>query len=100
MGVDGLGHISELADPLPSDPHEMVQRDDELVVRILRVDSLGHRIALSLKQVSNRERGEWLAQQAGSQTAEEDKASDPVSSGEEMQPALVCTAVAASPHGW
>jgi small subunit ribosomal protein S1 len=98
IGVDGLIHISELADPSPSDPHEVVQRGDELVLRILRIDSLRHRIALSLKRVSNQERGEWLVQQAGRHTVEADQASGPVSDSEEVQPAFVYTAAAASSH--
>jgi small subunit ribosomal protein S1 len=78
--------------------HEVVQRGDELVLRILRIDSLRHRIALSLKRVSNQERGEWLVQQAGRHTVEADQASGPVSDSEEVQPAFVYTAAAASSH--
>jgi small subunit ribosomal protein S1 len=98
IGVDGLIHISELADPSPSDPREVVQQGDRVVVRILRIDALRHRLALSLKQVSNQERGEWLAQQTDSRTVAADEASDSVSGGEKMQSALVYTAVTAWSH--
>lgn len=55
LGVEGLVHISELADAPPSNPRELVKRGDELVLRILRIDSFRERIALSLKQVSEQE---------------------------------------------
>jgi small subunit ribosomal protein S1 len=97
IGVDGLVHVSELADPRPSDPREVVQRGDELVLRILRIDSLRHRIALSLKRVSNQERGEWLAQRAGEQNPEADEANSSVSEDEEeAQPVSVHIAGTAS----
>lgn len=73
-GVEGLVHISELADPPPRDPRAIVKRGDELVLRILRIDSFEHRIALSLKQVSAEEREKWLAQQALDQAPEPDDA--------------------------
>lgn len=63
VGVEGLVHISELADPQPQKPHKVVRRGDELVVRILSIDSIGQRMGLSLKQVSTSERDEWLVQQ-------------------------------------
>ena len=69
-GVEGLAHASELADPPPSDPQDVVRRGDELVLRVLRIDSLRHRISLSLKRVSPQERGEWLARQEHSGMAE------------------------------
>jgi len=87
IGVEGLVHISELADPPPSDPHEVVQRSDELVVRILRVDSLRHRLSLSLKRVSPQQRGEWLAQAEHGQTAETGESSDASSKGQDTPPA-------------
>ncbi len=73
VGVEGLVHISELADPPPKDPREIVQPDDELVLRILHIDSLRQRIGLSLKQVSAQERDKWLAQQVPDQTPEPDE---------------------------
>jgi small subunit ribosomal protein S1 len=72
-GVEGLAHVSELADPPPSDPQDVVQRGDELVLRVLRIDSFRRRISLSLRQVSPQERGEWLARQEHSEMAESDE---------------------------
>jgi small subunit ribosomal protein S1 len=63
VGVEGLVHISELADPPPQKPHKMVRRGDELVLRILSIDPFRQRMGLSLKRVSASEREAWLAQQ-------------------------------------
>lgn len=63
VGVDGLVHISELADPQPPSPQKIVQPGDELVLRILNIDPVRQRLGLSHKRVSRQEREEWLAQQ-------------------------------------
>jgi small subunit ribosomal protein S1 len=85
IGVQGLLHVSELADPPPA-PREVVQQGDELLLRILRIDSYRRRIALSLKRVSAQERDDWLAQRAQSQNEEE---MDSANEEEEAPPALV-----------
>lgn len=89
IGVEGLVHVSELADPPPPNPREAVQRGDELVLRILRVDSSRRRIALSLKRVSAQQRDEWLARQPRNQTAQVDEETDHSPDGEETPPAFV-----------
>jgi len=88
-GVEGLVHVSELAHTPPSDPHEIVQRGDELVLRVLRVDAFRQRISLSLKRVSAQERDEWLMQQARDQTTETSDVSDASSDNGDTQPALI-----------
>jgi small subunit ribosomal protein S1 len=75
LGVEGLLHISELGDPPPEDPGQVMQPGDELVLRILRIDSFHQRIALSLKEVSEPEREEWLAQRNEETNAASDAAS-------------------------
>jgi small subunit ribosomal protein S1 len=80
LGVEGLLHVSEIADPTPTDAREVVQRGDELVLRILRIDSFRQRIALSLKEVSEQEREEWLSEQA----PETDTSDDTWAESEEM----------------
>jgi small subunit ribosomal protein S1 len=60
IGVEGLIHVSELADPPPEDPRTIVKKGDELVLRILRIEPSRRRIALSLNRVSPEERDEWL----------------------------------------
>jgi small subunit ribosomal protein S1 len=92
VGVEGLVHVSELADPPPSDPREVVKKDDELVLRILSIDSFRHRVSLSVKRVSAQERDEWLAQQEGDGDAQTDQTNDAASPVEEAPSVLVYTA--------
>jgi len=60
IGIEGLVHSSELAEPPPQEPQAVVQPGDELLLRITRIESSRHRIGLSLKRVSEQERDEWL----------------------------------------
>jgi uncharacterized protein len=46
---DGLIHISELADRFVRDPLEIVQVGDMVTVRVLSIDHLRERVALSLR---------------------------------------------------
>lgn len=54
-GVEGLIHISELADRLLNHPNEVVQEGDEVMVRIIRIEPERRRIGLSLRQVQDEE---------------------------------------------
>jgi small subunit ribosomal protein S1 len=63
IGVEGLIHVSELADPQPQTPQEVAQPGDELVLRILNIDLFRQRLGLSLRKVSAQERDVWLAEQ-------------------------------------
>jgi small subunit ribosomal protein S1 len=81
VGVDGLVHISELADPPPKDPQAVVQPGAELVLRILHIDSFRHQIGLSLRRVSAEERNEWLKQHDRDQEIESDQADRAISTG-------------------
>jgi small subunit ribosomal protein S1 len=54
--LEGLLHISELADHKVESPQEIVKIGDELEVKILRVDSEDRKIGLSLK------RAQWAAE--------------------------------------
>jgi len=49
--VDGLIHISQLADRFVKDPGEVVRLGQQLTVRVVEIDSNRKRIALSLKDV-------------------------------------------------
>jgi small subunit ribosomal protein S1 len=50
-GVEGLVHISELANHHVENPREVVQPGDEVKVRILEIDSERRRLSLSVKRV-------------------------------------------------
>ncbi len=55
--LEGLLHISELADHKVENPHDEVKVDDKIQVKILRVDPVDRKIGLSKK------RAEWSAEQ-------------------------------------
>jgi small subunit ribosomal protein S1 len=48
--LEGLLHISELADHKVENPHDVVKAGDEVDVKILRVDKADRKIGLSLKR--------------------------------------------------
>ena len=62
-GLEGLLHISELADHKVENPEEVVKVGDEIEVKILRVDTEERKIGLSRKRV------EW-AEEAGGPAAD------------------------------
>ena len=53
--VEGLIHISELSGERVTHPREVVNRGDELVVRIVKIDIKERRLGLSLKSVNSTE---------------------------------------------
>jgi len=55
--LEGLLHVSELADHKVEDPHAEVKIGDKILVKILRVDSVERKIGLSKK------RAEWSVEQ-------------------------------------
>ncbi|MHB1036649.1 MAG: 30S ribosomal protein S1 [Pirellulales bacterium] len=65
-GLEGLLHISELADHKVENPEEIVKVGDKIEVKILRVDAEERKIGLSRKRV------EWAeeAEASASETAE------------------------------
>jgi small subunit ribosomal protein S1 len=50
-GVEGLVHISQMADHHVNDPREVVQEGEEVQVKILSIDGAAHRIGLSIREV-------------------------------------------------
>jgi len=50
--IEGLIHISEIADYRINHPKEVVNEGDQVEVRIIRIDPQRHRIGLSLRQAS------------------------------------------------
>jgi small subunit ribosomal protein S1 len=61
-GLEGLLHISELADHKVESPEEVVKVGEEIEVKILRVDSDERKIGLSRKRVEWAEEAEAAAQ--------------------------------------
>ena len=52
-GIDGLIHISDLSWHRVKTPHEVVSIGEEVQVIVLKIDSAGKRISLSLKKAGN-----------------------------------------------
>jgi small subunit ribosomal protein S1 len=50
-GLEGLIHVSELAEGNFIHPHNVVQEGDIVAVRVLSIDSERRRIGLSIRQV-------------------------------------------------
>ncbi|MGD1042641.1 MAG: 30S ribosomal protein S1 [Sedimentisphaerales bacterium] len=83
--LEGLLHISELSDQKIKRPQDVVKVDDELEVKILKVDNEARKIGLSLR------RAQWAAEgQAGEgmdAVATEEAVADIVATEEAAQPA-------------
>jgi len=54
-GVEGLVHISELAQRHVENPREIIQPGDEVRVKILEIDAERRRLSLSIKRVEGQE---------------------------------------------
>jgi small subunit ribosomal protein S1 len=66
-GLEGLLHISELADEKVDDPHNIVKVGEDLEVKILRVDPAERKIGLSKK------RAEWASDEQGGAAQEPER---------------------------
>lgn len=53
--IEGLIHISELSDRRVNHPREVVQENDELTLRVVKMDIANRRLGLSLKRVNSAE---------------------------------------------
>ncbi|QEF96979.1 30S ribosomal protein S1 [Stieleria maiorica] len=86
-GLEGLLHISELAEHKVENPEEVVKVGDEIEVKVLRVDTDERKIGLSLKRVDWGEEQERAAAEAeaaetGSMPAQEGDLKGGLGSGE------------------
>jgi len=63
-GLEGLLHVSELADHKVESPEEIVKPGQEIEVKVLRVDVADRKIGLSLKRV------QWAAEEEATEPAE------------------------------
>jgi len=76
-GLEGLLHISELADKKVESPEEVVQVGDAIEVKILRVDASDRKIGLSLK------RARWARE---SQDEPDEGVTPPISTARPVRP--------------
>ena len=58
-GVEGLIHVSELAEGDFMHPRNVVREGDSVTVRIVKIDSVNHRMGLSLKQANSEPVTDW-----------------------------------------
>jgi len=63
--LEGLLHISELADHKIDKPQDIVNLGDEVEVKILRIDTESRKIGLSLR------RAQWAAEEQAAETAQQ-----------------------------
>jgi small subunit ribosomal protein S1 len=83
-GIEGLIHVSELADAPIAHPKDVVKKGDLLLLRIIRIDARRKRLGLSLKRVLESEWAEWAAElalkeeetEAAARAEEEEKAAE------------------------
>jgi small subunit ribosomal protein S1 len=71
-GLEGLLHISELADHKVENPEDVVKVGDEIEVKVLRVDTDERKIGLSRKRV------DWANDDLGDQPEESNGSSGPI----------------------
>ena len=76
-GIEGLIHISELADHRVTHPREVVKPRETLTLRIIRIDPQRRRMALSLKQVPEDGYVEFDWREATEELAVEEVATEP-----------------------
>ena len=60
-GIEGLVHISELADIPPKHPSEVVSANQVLPLRVVKIDTQRRRMGLSLRRVTAEELAQWEA---------------------------------------
>ena len=85
-GVEGLVHISELADHHVESPSEVVEPGTSLNVKILEIDEERRRLSLSIKRVEGQnmpmqDLGAQIAEASGETAVEE----EPVEASEELE---------------
>jgi small subunit ribosomal protein S1 len=68
-GIEGLIHVSELAEGRVAHPKNVVNVGDALDLKVIRIDPAKRRIGLSLKRVNEDENGPVLANEDGDETA-------------------------------
>jgi small subunit ribosomal protein S1 len=52
-GIEGLIHISEISDEHIGHPKEVLHEDDNVTLRIIKIEPESHRIGLSLRRVES-----------------------------------------------
>jgi small subunit ribosomal protein S1 len=69
-GIEALLHASQLSDPPPVDPTLIVHEGQRLLMRVISIEPDRQRLGLSLKEVTDEEKGRWQGRDARDNAAE------------------------------
>lgn len=58
-GIEALLHATQMADPAPVDPTQVVREGQRLLMRVISIEPERQRLGLSLKEVSQEENERW-----------------------------------------
>jgi small subunit ribosomal protein S1 len=83
-GIEALLHTSQMGDPAPEDPSQIVREGQPLLMRVISIESHRQRLGLSLKEVTEEEQNEWDARQEVLEEAEEAFEADAIDDAEEL----------------
>ena len=63
-GIEALLHTSQISEPPPEDPTLVVHEGQRLLLRVISIETEKQRLGLSLKDVTEGQKAEWLATKA------------------------------------
>lgn len=86
-GIEALLHTSQMSDPAPEDPSQLVREGQSLIMRVISIESHRQRLGLSLKEVTEEEKTAW-ADQNGVTLEEETEEEAPVTENEAVLEAV------------
>ncbi len=77
-GIEALLHTSQISDPPPEDPTLVVHEGQHLLLRVISIETEKQRLGLSLKDVTEGQKSEWMLNKAeeAEAAAEEDADAD------------------------
>jgi small subunit ribosomal protein S1 len=84
-GIEGLIHISELADYEVNHPGDVVKRGEKYLLEVIKIEPERQRIGLSLKRVPPEDQAEWRAEMESAQSKAEEPADPPAESSESAE---------------
>jgi small subunit ribosomal protein S1 len=92
-GLQGLVHVSEVGYEITDDPSKVVQKGDQVLVRIMGIDPGRERVSLSMRRVPVSEQMDWMMNLEDAQEGllvdggEADQAVEIVEEGEDVKAA-------------
>jgi small subunit ribosomal protein S1 len=84
-GIEGLVHISELADGPLAHPADVVEKEEMLPLKVIRIDPARQRLGLSLRRVTSEEWAAWRVQHPEDKVEESEPEQVEVGDGEPAQ---------------